>query len=343
MAWQDDLRELDEALSAGQIKAEEYRRRRDDLLAAASSNPVVTRRIQRHRPTSIANAFSGGEPKENGDLRTDDGAADVTQQVAVNEEKTDWEATPPQVVDSTAYATNTPPPVMQGSELFGLTSTSATSATGRRRWPRFVIAVVVLVLVAGVTWWFAFRDPGTKPGLASTPTATPNGQSNQADQSGQFSLDRLPSPLPDVPLSTSGVVTVDQAQIYSLIQPDEAGYLAAGGAEKIFYRWAGTNALSYAVYAVQTKDPAAATALNGKAVARGKQIGVAPATVPDLPRGVTVGEVFGPTSAIAEATYTSGRMSVLIRVMQTGPNNERELQRAVQQAVGVIVKALPAA
>ncbi|MFD1049603.1 hypothetical protein ACFQ1S_30795 [Kibdelosporangium lantanae] len=31
MAWQDDLRELDEALSAGRIKAEEYRRRRDDL------------------------------------------------------------------------------------------------------------------------------------------------------------------------------------------------------------------------------------------------------------------------------------------------------------------------
>src|SRR3954454_6801121 len=103
MAWQDDLRELDEALSAGRIKADEYRKRRDDLLAAASSNPVVTRRIQRHRPTSIANAFSSGEPKEGGDLRTDD-AADVTQQVAVTERKPDWEAAPPQVIDSTAYA-----------------------------------------------------------------------------------------------------------------------------------------------------------------------------------------------------------------------------------------------
>jgi hypothetical protein len=29
MAWQDDLRELDEALSAGRIKADEYRKRRD--------------------------------------------------------------------------------------------------------------------------------------------------------------------------------------------------------------------------------------------------------------------------------------------------------------------------
>jgi hypothetical protein len=330
MAWQDDLRELDEALSAGRIKADEYRKRRDDLLAAASSNPVVTRRIQRHRPTSIANAFSSGEPKEGGDLRTDD-AADVTQQVAVTEKKPDWEAAPPQVIDSTAYATNTPPPVMQGSELFGLAS-STTPATGRRRWPRFVIAVVALVLVAGVTWWFAFRDTGNQPSKGTTQPA--------ADQ---FTLDRLPSPLPDVPLSTSGVVTVDQAQIYSLIQPDEAGYLAAGGAEKIFYRWAGTPALSYSVYAVQAKDPATATALTGKAVTRGKQIGVSPATVPDLPRGVTVGEVFGPSSAIAEVTYTSGRMAVLIRIMQSGPNNERELQHAVQQAVGVIVKALPAA
>ncbi|GAB3913898.1 hypothetical protein GCM10029964_124260 [Kibdelosporangium lantanae] len=334
MAWQDDLRELDEALSAGRIKAEEYRRRRDDLLAAASSNPVVTRRIQRHRPTSIANAFTGGEPKE-GDLQTD-GAAEVTQQVAVNEKKTDWEAAPPKVVDSTSYATNTPPPVMQGSELFGLTSTSGTATTSRPRWPRFVIAVVVLVLVAGVTWWFAFRDPGTKP----APTNTQPAAAGQADQ---FTLDRLPSPLPDVPLSTSGVVTVDQAQIYSLIQPDEAGYLAAGGTEKIFYRWAGTNALSYAVYVAQAKDPAGATALSGKAVARAKGIGLTPATVPDLPKGVTVNEVFGPASAIAEVTYTSGRMAVLIRILQTGPNNERELQHAVQQSAGVIVKALPAA
>lgn len=338
MAWQDDLRELDEALSAGQIKAEEYRRRRDDLLAAASSNPVVTRRIQRHRPTSIANAFTGGEAKETGDVRTDDGA-DVTQQVAVNEKKTDWETAPPKVVDSTAYATNTPPPVMQGSELFGLASTSGTSATGQRRWPRFVAAVVVLVLVAGITWWFAFRDPADKPANANPQAGT----TAPANQSGEFTLDRLPSPLPDVPLSTSGVVTVDQAQIYSLIQPDEAGYLSAGGAEKIFYRWAGTNALSYAVYVVQAKDAAAATAINGKAVARGRQIGVVPATVPDLPRGVSVNEVFGPTSAIAEVTYTSGRMSVLIRILQTGPNNERELQHAVQQSAGVLVKALPAA
>jgi hypothetical protein len=134
---------------------------------------------------------------------------------------------------------------------------------------------------------------------------------------------------------------VDQAQIYGLIQPDEASYLVSGGAEKIYYRWAGTSALSYGVYAVQTKDAPAANALTNKAFERGKQVGVAPTTVPELPQGVIVGEVFGPNSAIAEATYTSGRMSVRVRIVQTGPNNDRELQRAIQQSVAVIVKALP--
>ena len=33
MTWQDDLRQLDEELSSGQLSAEDYRRRRDELLA----------------------------------------------------------------------------------------------------------------------------------------------------------------------------------------------------------------------------------------------------------------------------------------------------------------------
>jgi hypothetical protein len=36
MSWQDDLRQLDQALAQGQIPADEYRQRRDQLLAAAA-------------------------------------------------------------------------------------------------------------------------------------------------------------------------------------------------------------------------------------------------------------------------------------------------------------------
>jgi hypothetical protein len=36
MSWQDDLRQLDQALAQGQVPADEYRKRRDQLLAAAA-------------------------------------------------------------------------------------------------------------------------------------------------------------------------------------------------------------------------------------------------------------------------------------------------------------------
>ena len=39
MTWQDELRQLDEALAAGQLSAEDYRRQRDDLLSRSASMP----------------------------------------------------------------------------------------------------------------------------------------------------------------------------------------------------------------------------------------------------------------------------------------------------------------
>lgn len=40
MPWQDDLRELDQALAQGHVSADEYRKRRDQLLATAAGNPA---------------------------------------------------------------------------------------------------------------------------------------------------------------------------------------------------------------------------------------------------------------------------------------------------------------
>jgi hypothetical protein len=40
MSWQDDLRELDQALAQGHVSADEYRKRRDKLLATAAGNPA---------------------------------------------------------------------------------------------------------------------------------------------------------------------------------------------------------------------------------------------------------------------------------------------------------------
>ncbi|MGH3622016.1 MAG: hypothetical protein ACRDQ5_09530 [Sciscionella sp.] len=49
MSWQDDLRQLDAELSAGEISIDEHRRRRDDLLATASST-AATKKPPAHPP-----------------------------------------------------------------------------------------------------------------------------------------------------------------------------------------------------------------------------------------------------------------------------------------------------
>ncbi|MET0133878.1 MAG: hypothetical protein ABW215_09830 [Kibdelosporangium sp.] len=315
MAWQDELNSLDEELSSGRIQADEYRRRRDELLAAASSNPVGLRRIHRQQQQSIADAFNSDQ-------------GEVTQQVDV---KSNWQSRPPDrnVAPMAAQPppprNNQPPQPMQGSEVFGL----AVNAPGKsRRWPRFVIAVVVLALVAGGTWWFAFRDRSAP----ATDTA--------AQQSGEFTLDRVPLP-PDVPLSTAGVLTVDQAQVYTLVLPDEASYLKEGGAEKIFYRSAASGNLTFLTFAVQTKDSATARGLAEKMVGRGKDKGMVDAPVAGTPDGVVTTKVLGPKSAIYEAAYASDRMAVRLVVIQGGPNQERQLETATQGMVEATVKSIP--
>jgi hypothetical protein len=57
MSWQDDLRQLDQALAQGQLSADEYRRRRDQLLAAAAGTgtpqqpPAPEQPIQQQPPS----------------------------------------------------------------------------------------------------------------------------------------------------------------------------------------------------------------------------------------------------------------------------------------------------
>lgn len=310
MSWQEELNRLDEELSAGRMDSDEHRRRRDELLAAASSNPVVHRVPHPSRPLS-------------GDTVPALDDADVTQQVIMpptRQAGPRWQATPPapQIIKPLD------PPPIQGSEIFNLSATGGPRSG--RRWPRFVIAVVVLAIVAGAVWWFAFRPKDN----TAAPTST-----------AEFSIDKLPSPAPDIPLSTSGVLTVDQAQISNLIVPDEASYLTQGGAQKIFYRSATAGNMTYAIYAVQTKDPATARALAGKMVDRGIRMSMQAATVPDLPAGVTVTKVFGPKSAIYEAVYSSDRMAIRLLMLQTGANNEHQLETATQHAVATTVKSVP--
>jgi hypothetical protein len=313
MAWQDELNSLDEELSSGRIRADEYRRRRDELLAAASSNPVSLRRIHRQQPPSIANAFNGD-------------SGEVTQQVDLS--KAQWETKPPEHRQQQAPrpVMANPAPPMQADEVFGLAANA--TAPNRQKWPRFVAAIAVLAVLAAGIWWFALRD-----------NTAPETVANQPVQ-GQLSLDRVPNPT-DAPMTYSGVFTVDQAQVYNLLKPDEAATLVQAGSKRILFRGASSGNLVFHTFAYETTTTDVARELATSAMDRNKRVGMVDATGTGVPQGIQVVKSLGDKSAVIEAIYPTEQATIRVLVVQTGPNDERQLSDAIRRGVDAAVKAFP--
>jgi hypothetical protein len=340
MGWQDELNSLDQELSAGRIQADEYRRRRDELLATASSSSVEVRRVHRKQGPSIANAFTGtGEPKSND--------ADITQRVGVPPQEpakaAGWQAMQPAPQARVPAEPPPPPPgplsqifpptqaPMQGSEVF-----SQDTATSKK-WPRYVIAVVVLALVAGLTWFLAFRPADSGSTAAPPPSSEP--APAPAPVTDTLSIDKLPNPT-DLPLSTSGILTVDQAQLYNMIKPDEASYLVDSGTEKILCRAVTSGNLSYVLFAFQVKGEQGGEALAAKIVDRNKNLGMTDAGITGLPSGVTALTVVGEKATLSEAVYGNGRVTVRIVIQQTSPGDRGQLNNAIRRSVDLTTKSI---
>jgi hypothetical protein len=318
MAWQDDLNSLDRALSAGKIDTEEYRRRRDELLAAASSNPGVVRRNQRQQQPSIANAFIG-----------DTAATTPDAPKPVGAQQQQWQAArpaPPPPVSAIEQPSRAP---MLGAEVF---TPPAPRAPDRPKWPRFVIAVLVLALVTAGTWWFAFREDG-EPSAAG-------GQDGAPQPPAQLSIDKIPNPT-DEPMTYSGVFTLDQAQVHNLLQPDEAATLVEGGSKKVYFRGISSGNLVYHIFAYETATADAARKLANSVIERDKRAGMIEETISDLPRGVRVVKSIGEESAIFEAVYPTNQAAVRILVVQKGATNERQLGDAAKRGVTAATRSLP--
>jgi hypothetical protein len=341
MGWQDELNSLDQELSAGRIQADEYRRRRDELLATASSNSVEVRRVHRKQGPSIANAFAG-----NGDPKPGDNAADITQRVGVPQEPAKaagWQTmqppppppppgrapAEPQGALSQIFPSAQAP--MQGSEVF-----SQDTATSKK-WPRYVIAIVVLALVAGLTWFLAFRPGDSGSSAAPPPSSEP--APAPAPVTDTLSIEKLPNPT-DLPLSTSGILTVDQAQLYNMIKPDEASYLVDSGTEKILCRAVTSGNLSYVLFAFQVKGERGGEDLAAKIIDRNKNLGMTDAGITGLPSGVTALTVVGEKATLSEAVYGNGRVTVRIVIQQTSPGDRGQLNNAIRRSVDLTAKSI---
>ncbi|WP_189058250.1 SHOCT domain-containing protein [Longimycelium tulufanense] len=125
MAWQDELRQLDQAFGSGQITADEYNRRRDDILSTAARSETSTPPTADSRPggeganetTAVISPVPAATPTSPPQA---EGSADATQVVpGASSERTQvvsgqWMTQQPTPTPPPGFTTPTPPPPAPG-------------------------------------------------------------------------------------------------------------------------------------------------------------------------------------------------------------------------------------
>ncbi|MEV8436368.1 SHOCT domain-containing protein [Actinosynnema sp. NPDC051121] len=123
MTWQEQLRQLDEALAAGQMSAEDYRRQRDELLANAQSGGAQA-------PQTGPNSGPFPEP-----FRWSAQAPSAPQQPTSESTQFIRPATPPGEADRTQVVPNTGPPADRTQVVPNADRTQVVGPQPGQPWP----------------------------------------------------------------------------------------------------------------------------------------------------------------------------------------------------------------
>ncbi|RJQ74966.1 SHOCT domain-containing protein [Pseudonocardiaceae bacterium YIM PH 21723] len=128
MSWQEEIRELDDALAAGRLTPKEYEQKADEILSVASA--AAKKKPDDPDKTQIVR-HPGAKPE----LRTSPPAESPF---------------PP--VDELSNWTNPDKRTLDGAEVFGGGNSRQPSGRGG-----IIIGFVVLVLIAAGVWWFVLN------------------------------------------------------------------------------------------------------------------------------------------------------------------------------------------
>lgn len=120
MAWQDELRKLDEELASGRISADDYRSRRDQIMASAVSATSQAPTTGGSESTTVMPPIqTPAQPGQQPNGGTEDG--DQTQIVSGQQMDSDrtqsvgWRATPPDDPNRTQVVPGVPPQTFAGA------------------------------------------------------------------------------------------------------------------------------------------------------------------------------------------------------------------------------------
>ncbi|KAA2263697.1 hypothetical protein F0L68_09400 [Solihabitans fulvus] len=373
MAWQDELKALDDSLASGSISGDQYRVLRDDVLARASGGapaapPPAGGAPARWESSNPANATPNtGSDADRTQVVSRQSEAEQTMVVSGVPTFPPRPNQPPQQQPPQQFsqyqqqqpyqqqqqqpqqqggAPTTPPWGDPAAFQQGMSQWQSQAKQGPEvfaagggkksgKWVGVLVAVIVLALIGGGVWWFGFRQSGTT-------TAQSSNSSSQSPSSGNntqgFSADSLPTPQGDAS-PDNGQHPIDEAKRLKLITANDGKATDQFGVQTMVYKLASKNGLGLAASAFVTKDKDTAKQLAAQLVTNQKQASMVDGDRGDAPASVSVMKIVQPNQVLYRATYTSG--AATIRVAASGAGTEQDVAKQFQQYLAKVLQTAP--
>lgn len=254
-----------------------------------------------------------------------------------------WATLPPTHTAQTGVASFPPvPPQVAGPAVTPLDAqdlftSNKPARTGPKPWVIALAVVLVLGVVGGAVWFFAFRDSGTDTANQNTQT------SETSTQAPPEPVDITKIDLPGEAAENTGQMDIARASELAVIAPSEATLLADAGATELTYSGYADQNYRYLLYAYKSADAAAAKTLTDKILGVQRQLGFTDTDLNGVPKGVTVTTVSNKDAAAVRGVYTYGDTTIQLSVLQVPLGDAAELGAQFQQAITAVTDAAPPA
>lgn len=306
--------------------------------AAAASDDADSTQI-------ISNPITNGAPQPQ--------AAEKTQVVATEErtapdlpQPPQWAALPPTQNANTSMFPPVPPAPVTPLDAQDLFTSNKPARGGGKPWLVAVIAVVVLALVGGAVWWFAFRSDDQQAAADSgatqtTTTTTTTKQQKPVSDEPPPPVDIAKIDLPGETVANSGAMDIAKAGELKVIAPAEAALLGDSGVKTLVFHGSSDGNYRFLLYSYESGKPDAAKQLTDSVSGVQQQIGLRPANLDGVAKGVEVTGLTNQSAATLRGLYTYGNTTIQLCVLQVPTGDAADLATQFSGALKAVTDAAP--
>jgi hypothetical protein len=278
-------------------------------------------------------------------------AAEKTQIVATEErpapalDQPKWAALPPTQNASTTMFPPLPPPPpvvntvtpLDAQDLF---TSNKPARGGGKPWLIAVVGIVVLALVGGAVWWFAFRND-------DSPTAANSGDEQTTEPAGPKNneppkpVDITKIDMPGDPATNTGAMDITKAGELKVIAPAEAALLADSGVNSLVYAGSSAGNYRFLLYSYESDSPASAAKMTDAVAGVQQQMGLKPMNINGVEEDVQVTGLTNSSAAVLRGVYTYGNTTIQLSVLQVPVGDAAELATQFSTAMKTVTDAAP--